>query len=1140
MLKKLGKAKVWLVPVLFAIMLAMFMLAFTMPAKANAEDTTTYDVTNITVARNGNANNFYVNATVSSDVPKTWSAHYIGSGVITKSDETTQNVTVGFRVLPDTSTGWFVDTGVTEANTLLTVSGIFTVYAEKTTYTGTLYPLNIETTTFKWDGTSWSFVSREKIKDDTEYTTSIVLGVNGTEASIDTGYHTADANGFFDSAKTKIIGVQDDTGNGTVMSYSLNKKYKSANFDSVKIEYCVSDWNAVGTTVTITAYALSDTDCTTPLASQTVNGNANTNGSLTIPATCLKDSDGYISGLKLKRTQTGASNWQFFTNQITLIPSTKEKVDTKPTDNIVLDADLSNVWLTIDGTKQTSINNDNAWGVFTGATGDTKAIFTDNSVSDGAVITVNLAKRYKAENFSTLRVKLFTSSWVKVGEDTITNTVYSVADTTFTNPAGSTTTGYGNKEAVLEIDALKIAVDGYIDSFVIKRTSNTNGQVFFDYVELIPTAYKITVKDGDKTSQIGVAANTLFTMSNIGATNTETEIVAGYKINDKLYSADYSFMPSADTEIEVVRVAFKLKDGASIKCIGDLGMHFTALLDESDYASLKTIVGESNISFGMTLLKVSTNKCVSKTAEKYYTSEGNIVYNGLLSTIPDTGYEEEFTATAYLEIKYENTDSAVKVYAIANDNTRSVYQVALNAIEKGVTGDAKTVCEGIISAIGGNTSMTETLAKYEKNEDEKGVVIGGWLIPSGLDKDNVSYITDAGIDVLFAAGTGTNADGTDSTIHYDSYTTEAGKVLTMLNENGVKVYINSATTGKEKITQFNHDDVLGVFIDEPNKDGIDTLTNQVDYYNSDANGKTVYVNLLPSYGATGFTTYKDYLKYFCDNFLSKLTTGEKWLSVDRYPLTYDSNGNKCLDSGWLADVQDVVEVAKEYSGIKTNFFIQTMPYGTNGTNEGSRDRVPTLADIRMQEMALMSFGYDGISLFCYGSPSVITNGEFTATQVAMIDRSGNKTDIYEAVKTANAELEKIDHIMLNFEYQSVFTCDAGSSVNGTSSTSNASFTNLTRASVSDIDGISSVSATADTLFGYFKDSSNNIGFTVVNYNDTSKNLTDTVTITFDSSKYDTVIYYEKGIKRTVTLTNGVFTIELGVGEGIFVIPCKAN
>jgi len=440
------------------------------------------------------------------------------------------------------------------------------------------------------------------------------------------------------------------------------------------------------------------------------------------------------------------------------------------------------------------------------------------------------------------------------------------------------------------------------------------------------------------------------------------------------------------------------------------------------------------------------------------------------------------------------------------------------------------------------------------------LIVSGWLIPKNLNSSNAAFIKEAGLDVLFAV-----AAGDENTTYFNGYDATAKEILDILYANGVKVYINTldgkgadgnrSAVGFQKIAQFQHEAVLGMVLDEPNKTEIDNIAKQVDFYNANAKGKNLYVNLFPSYaqpiqefeGNTTAEKYKAYLKYFCDNVLSKLTTGEKWLSVDRYPLTYDANGNKCLDTGWLADVQAVVEIAKQYKGIKTNFFIQTMPYGTNsdgeslGAVEGSRDRIPTVEDIRLQEMALMAFGFDGISMFCYATP-LIGGGEFSADQVAMIDREWNRTDTYYAVQKATEELKNFDHVLLQFNYRFTFTNDAGvtqkSSVTDLNTTNNESFKNLNRKKLADVGSIKSIYTSQDTLFGYFKDENGNDGFTIVNYNDTSKGLTDTVEIVFDTEKYDTVVYYERGVKKIAKLgSSGKLSLTLGIGEGVFVIPC---
>ena len=74
------------------------------------------------------------------------------------------------------------------------------------------------------------------------------------------------------------------------------------------------------------------------------------------------------------------------------------------------------------------------------------------------------------------------------------------------------------------------------------------------------------------------------------------------------------------------------------------------------------------------------------------------------------------------------------------------------------------------------------------------------------------------------------------------------------------------------------------------------------------------------------------------------------------------------------------------------------------------------------------------------------------------------------------------------------------------------------------------------MFGYFNDVDGNDGIMVVNYNETSLNLTDEVTLNFDSSKYNKAVCYIGGEKVVKTLDKGKLDLTLGVGEGVFVIP----
>lgn len=260
---------------------------------------------------------------------------------------------------------------------------------------------------------------------------------------------------------------------------------------------------------------------------------------------------------------------------------------------------------------------------------------------------------------------------------------------------------------------------------------------------------------------------------------------------------------------------------------------------------------------------------------------------------------------------------------------------------------AATSCGGR----GNDSNMNKiTLPNYDEYESEYETVISGWLIPSSLNETNVKWINEAGVSVLHA-------------LSFPTYDQKAKAALDLLGSNGVKVYVNTGSrdgASYRKISSFKQNSaVLGMALDEPNKAEITSMAQQVEWWNQNADGRNFYCNLYPSFAQVVQNEfngdYASYLKYYCDNVLNNLTTGEKWLSADRYPLTYDNDGNKCLDNAWLSDVQILANVAKQYKNVKTNFFIQTMPYGIkedgspNGAIYGSRDRVPTYEDIRMQE-----------------------------------------------------------------------------------------------------------------------------------------------------------------------------------------------
>lgn len=933
---------------------------------------------------------------------------------------------------------------------------------------------------------------------------------------------------------TKLSRTESNVAVGKTVTVKFASPIKAAANKGINVRLATENFQCV-----LQGYSLGDTAFVYSASVVKATGAGVSNFNVVMPSEILADSDGYVRGFVIKNTSGGEGILDFNYVSVTEISSKY---------------DLDGTEATIESAGEVQIHADNTfnntgsldWGIFPEAEGKTKLMRTAGKISEGETFDITFAVPMKAESGKAVRVRMASedSRGVTAG--------YALSDSAAEKAVGWKAVGGGNVNFMLVLDSVALADgDGYIRGIRIKRTSGSPVVYDVDYVELLKDKdCVITVADGETTTVAAKLGETV-KVSELGVTDGENDKVVGYKINGKLYTENYSFIVTEDVEIEVVRLAFKMRVGASIRRSGDMGLRFIVDLNGADFAALQNLVGENNLTLGIAITKKDNGKKLEKPATNTIDDgSGNIIYCGVVTGIPKTSYKTQFSSQAFADIVY--ADGSKRVYAIENDNVRSVYDVAVNALESGTLSETdRAYFESVKNTADENASSIQKiiLPDYDAKKSEYGIDISGWLIPKNISTADVEWITDAGINIMHAV-----AAGDSETLFFPEYNAEAIAKLNFFRDKGIQIYVNTCSrdgSSFQKIKDFGaHDGVIGMSYDEPTKAEIDEIAKYVDYFNQNGNGKNMLVNLFPSFtssvksdfGKLYNTTqqkYELYLQYYCDNVLSKLTSGEKWLSADRYLLTYDKNGKKCLDNGWLADVQSVAKVAKN-NGAKTNFFVQTMAYGAtngvaSGAQEGSRDRVPTYNDIRLQEYSLMAFGYDGISLFCYGSPAA--GGEFSLSQTGIIDRNGNKTETYEAVKKANNEILSFDYVLKQFNWQGVFTCDAGKTLTGTSTTSNASFKTLDRISLANVSSLSKVSASADTLCGYFKDAAGNDGIMVVNYNETTENLTDTVELTFDSSKYNAAVCYVGGVKKVFTgLTNGKLSLSLGAGEGIFVIP----
>ncbi len=182
----------------------------------------------------------------------------------------------------------------------------------------------------------------------------------------------------------------------------------------------------------------------------------------------------------------------------------------------------------------------------------------------------------------------------------------------------------------------------------------------------------------------------------------------------------------------------------------------------------------------------------------------------------------------------------------------------------------------------------------------------------------------------------------------------------------------------------------------------------------------------------------------------------------------------------------------------------------------------------------MAYGFDMFTHYSYGS-----TGE---NDQRCVDReTGEKTQSYYDVQTANREVLRWDHVYLNYGWKGTAAVYSGSPTALMSTLENgqvkaigsiAGITAMTEASVS--------GSPRSALIGQFEDGQGNDGYMITNATNPSDNQTTQVNCKF-ANGYAAVLVYTKGVPEIVPLgADNSAVIDLESGEGKFVIPLRAK
>ncbi|MFC3800808.1 hypothetical protein [Cohnella sp. GCM10012308] len=146
--------------------------------------------------------------------------------------------------------------------------------------------------------------------------------------------------------------------------------------------------------------------------------------------------------------------------------------------------------------------------------------------------------------------------------------------------------------------------------------------------------------------------------------------------------------------------------------------------------------------------------------------------------------------------------------------------------------------------------------------------------------------------------------------------------------------------------------------------------------------------------------YSDYLDEWVD-LVGPLSL--KYLSYDHYPF---QNGGLTVD--YFLNLELVRDTGLRKK-VKTHMFLQSVGLG------GYMNR-PNENQMRWNVYTGLAYGMKGLSWFTWKTPELI-EGPFTT---AIIDRDGNKTDLYAPVQTLNAEITRLGPTLMGLTNRDVY------------------------------------------------------------------------------------------------------------------------
>lgn len=307
---------------------------------------------------------------------------------------------------------------------------------------------------------------------------------------------------------------------------------------------------------------------------------------------------------------------------------------------------------------------------------------------------------------------------------------------------------------------------------------------------------------------------------------------------------------------------------------------------------------------------------------------------------------------------------------------------------------------------------------------------------------------------------------------------------------------------------------------------MDRYEKLVDWKNTYYPNSFWHLNHVPSSSFDHFVghTYEEFLQYYVDHILKKLTSGPRDLSIDRYPL----NSEEQLDPGYLSDLLVAANVNKRYNdgageGAKSKLSVCLQTFMNTHPTAHLID-ITAPEEVTFQIYTAFAVGAQVLEYFCYRSLNDLG-------MYGIVDDDGAKR-IYDHIKEANDRSLWMADALLGFDWQGLTISPASKEEMRQNESSFSSCENYLISP--DKKGVlNNVNSRLDTIIGCFKKAEQD-GYMVVNYTHPLLEQSDIVTLDFSGCQK--AIVYQGNEAKVVDLLDGKLRLSLNQGDGAFVIP----